>query len=181
MSMDVKKVVSDAAKHLIIDKKVKKLTVKDIVEECHITRQAFYYHFRDIPDMLEWNIRQEAEKIRGKTEKITEPEEELRYFFVCASNISEGLKRSLESNYGYEIDRILHQSMTEMLHQVIEERKLYPECSAEQIDVIVRYHANAISGILKEWTPEDTKNLDQIVHTIFEMIIGNVLIHREEV
>ena len=43
MSMDVKKAVSDAAKHLIIDKKVKKLTVKDIVEECHITRQAFYF------------------------------------------------------------------------------------------------------------------------------------------
>ncbi len=179
MSMDVKKAVSDAAKHLIIDKKVKKLTVKDIVEECQITRQAFYYHFQDIPDMLEWNIRQEAEKIRSRTEKIEEPEEELRYFFVCASNLSEGLKRSLESNYGAEIDRILHQSMINMLRQVIEERNLYPECTAEQIDVIVRYHANAISGILKEWTPEDTKNLDQIVHTIYEMSIGAVQIRKE--
>lgn len=89
------------------------------------------------------------------------------------------MKRSLESNYGAEVERILYQSMTDILHQAIEERNLYPECTAAQIDVIVRYHANAICGILKEWTPEDTKNLDQIVHTIYEMSIGAVQIRKE--
>lgn len=181
MSTDVKKQISDAAKHLILDKKVKKLTVKDIVEECHITRQAFYYHFQDIPDMLEWNVRQEAEKICSKTEEIGDPEKELRFFFVCAINISPELKRGLSSNYGYEFERILHQCIVEILHRVIVERHLYPDCSEEEIDIIVRYHANAVDGMLKEWTPKDTKNLDQIVHTIYEMSIGNVHMQNEEV
>ena len=43
--MDMKEVIASAARKLILEKKVKKLTVKDIVEECQITRQAFYYHF----------------------------------------------------------------------------------------------------------------------------------------
>ena len=47
-----------------MDKKVKKLTVKDIVEECHITRQAFYYHFEDIPDMLKWMLERGAQAMR---------------------------------------------------------------------------------------------------------------------
>lgn len=55
---------------------------------------------------------------------------------------------------------------------------LYQE-GCKPFDVIVRYHANAISGILKEWTPEDTKNLDQTVHTIYEMSIGAVQIRKE--
>ena len=39
--MDMKEIIAEAARKLILEKKVKKLTVKDIVEECQITRQAF--------------------------------------------------------------------------------------------------------------------------------------------
>ena len=54
MAIDMKKTIAEAASNLLFEKKVKKLTVKDIVEECHITRQAFYYHFEDIPDLIHW-------------------------------------------------------------------------------------------------------------------------------
>ena len=55
MAIDMKRVIAEAAMTLLVDKKVKKLTVKDIVEECHITRQSFYYHFEDIPNLLQWS------------------------------------------------------------------------------------------------------------------------------
>ncbi|HIX76126.1 MAG TPA: TetR family transcriptional regulator [Candidatus Fusicatenibacter merdavium] len=37
------------------------MTVKDIVEECHITRQTFYYHFEGIPEMLRWMLENDLE------------------------------------------------------------------------------------------------------------------------
>ena len=52
MPTDMKETIAEAAKRLLMEKHVKKLTVKDIVEECQITRQAFYYHFEDIPDLF---------------------------------------------------------------------------------------------------------------------------------
>ena len=52
MAIDMKKTIAEAASNILFEKKVKKLTVKDIVEECHITRQAFYYQFEDIPDLI---------------------------------------------------------------------------------------------------------------------------------
>ena len=48
MPVDMKKLIAEAVHTLLIEKKVKKLTVKDIIEECHMTRQSFYYHFEDI-------------------------------------------------------------------------------------------------------------------------------------
>ena len=45
MAIDMKEEIVEAARRLLMDKKVKKLTVKDIVEECHITRQAFLLSF----------------------------------------------------------------------------------------------------------------------------------------
>lgn len=44
----MKEAIAEAARILLLEKKVRKLTVKDIVEECHITRQTFYYHFEGI-------------------------------------------------------------------------------------------------------------------------------------
>lgn len=44
MAVDMKETIAEAARKLLMEKKVKKLTVKDIVETCEITRQAFYYH-----------------------------------------------------------------------------------------------------------------------------------------
>lgn len=46
MPADMKDTIAQAAKSLLMEKGVRKLTVKDIVEECSITRQAFYYHLR---------------------------------------------------------------------------------------------------------------------------------------
>ena len=61
--MDMKEIITEAARKLVLEKKVKKLTVKDIVEECQITRQAFYYHFEGIPDMIQWSIKQGTRRL----------------------------------------------------------------------------------------------------------------------
>ena len=45
MPVDMKETIAEAARTLLMEKRKKKLTVKDIVDECSITRQAFYYHF----------------------------------------------------------------------------------------------------------------------------------------
>ena len=49
---DMKETIAQAAKSILLERNVKKLTVKDIVEVCQITRQAFYYHFEDIPALM---------------------------------------------------------------------------------------------------------------------------------
>lgn len=63
MPIDMKKLIADTARSLIIDKNIDKLTVKDIVNKCHITRQTFYYHFESIPDLFRWALERESKKI----------------------------------------------------------------------------------------------------------------------
>lgn len=49
MGADVKEMIADTTRRLLTKKRRGKLTVMEIVEECNITRQAFYYHFEDVP------------------------------------------------------------------------------------------------------------------------------------
>ena len=41
-----------------------KITIKDIVEECGINRNTFYYHFQDIPDLIEAIAKEESDLIK---------------------------------------------------------------------------------------------------------------------
>ena len=38
---------------LLIERPISQITVKDIVGDCGVNRNSFYYHFQDIPSLLE--------------------------------------------------------------------------------------------------------------------------------
>ena len=48
---------------LLNERPLTKITVRDIVEDCGINRNSFYYHYRDIPALLEELITEQADKI----------------------------------------------------------------------------------------------------------------------
>lgn len=50
---DTKRRLAMALKELLREKPLKKITIQDIVERSHMTRQSFYYHFQDIYEVLE--------------------------------------------------------------------------------------------------------------------------------
>ena len=50
---DTKRKMAQALKKLMAEKPLKRITIQDIVERSHMTRQSFYYHFQDIYEVLE--------------------------------------------------------------------------------------------------------------------------------
>ena len=47
-----KEIIIQTLLELLNEKPLAKITVKDIVERCGVNRNTFYYHFRDIPDVM---------------------------------------------------------------------------------------------------------------------------------
>lgn len=174
MAVDMKEVIAEAAGKLLLEKKVKKLTVKDIVEECEITRQAFYYHFADIPELLQWMLERGTEQLLRECHAREDAEEGLRYFFLIAINAIPLVRKSMQSNYGEEIEQLLIQHIYKVFEQTAEENGLYKNCSPFEMKWILRYHSQAILGILRYWSEEDTKNLDKIVHEVYLLMTGGI-------
>jgi AcrR family transcriptional regulator len=56
--------------HLVEQKSVKKITVRDIVEACGITRNTFYYYFHDIYEVLEFALAAGFERLGQENEKF---------------------------------------------------------------------------------------------------------------
>lgn len=49
-----KAALSEGIKEIMKEKKLSQITIKDITEKCGVSRNAFYYHFRDKYDLINW-------------------------------------------------------------------------------------------------------------------------------
>lgn len=49
-----KRVLADSIKRLMEQRPLAKISVGDIVEECGLNRNSFYYHFKDKYDLVNW-------------------------------------------------------------------------------------------------------------------------------
>ena len=55
--------MSESLKRLIKDRPFSKITVQDIVSDCSINRNTFYYHFENTYDLLSFTYEQEVKNI----------------------------------------------------------------------------------------------------------------------
>lgn len=65
MPRNTKKALADSLKDLLRTRPLSKVTIADITEGCGINRMTFYYHFRDIYDLVEWICREECSAALG--------------------------------------------------------------------------------------------------------------------
>lgn len=172
--IDMKEMIAGVTETLLFKKKVKKLTVKEIVEECNITRQTFYYHFADIPELLKWMLEKDMEKLLEECMKEKNPEDGLYHLISFAVNLRPYIKASIHTNYGNEIEKLLDEFMYSFFDRATERTEVYKHYSRAERKFVIQYHCFAIKGILDKWTEEDTKNQNFIAHQIYLILSGKI-------
>lgn len=67
MSNTTKQNLEASLKKVMLQKPLDKITISDITSDCGISRMAFYYHFKDIYDLVEWSCLEDAKRaLQGK-------------------------------------------------------------------------------------------------------------------
>ena len=61
MAPSTKLALAMSLKNLLTKKFLDDITVKEIVEDCQVNRQTFYYHFQDIYDLLRFFLDHETQ------------------------------------------------------------------------------------------------------------------------
>lgn len=63
MANFTQKAIKESFIKLLQERPLNKITVKDIVDDCGINRNSFYYHYQDIPSLTEIIVREDAERL----------------------------------------------------------------------------------------------------------------------
>lgn len=67
MNNITKNALEESLKKFLLQKPLDKITISDLTTDCGISRMAFYYHFKDIYDLVEWSCIEDASRaLQGK-------------------------------------------------------------------------------------------------------------------
>lgn len=73
-----RKAIMQSFMKLVDQRPINKVTIRDIVEDCGINRNTFYYHFSDIPALIEAIVQEEAAELFQTHPTISSYEECIR-------------------------------------------------------------------------------------------------------
>lgn len=58
-----KKAIRDSFIKLLNEKPLGQITIRDIVDDCGVNRNTFYYYFQDLPQLVETIVNEDAERM----------------------------------------------------------------------------------------------------------------------
>ena len=70
------KAIEESFIRLLNGRPLDKITIKDIVDGCGISRNTFYYHFQDITALLEHILNADVEQVEHAVHKKVFPEDQ---------------------------------------------------------------------------------------------------------
>lgn len=176
MAVFTKQVLADALKRMLSTRPLDKITVKDLVAECQVNRQTFYYHFQDIYDLLGWIYKTEAIDTIQNSKTYATWQQGLTIIFQYVQDHKELCMNTYRSLGREHLERFLNGVLNELLGDVIAEIAAPYSISDTNQTFLAKFYSYAFAGTLLEWIKNGMKTpsseiVDQISHTVE----GNIL------
>ncbi len=157
MSEVTKRALEQSLKNLLLKKPITKITISDIADDCGINRMTFYYHFKDIYDLVEWSCLEDAKKaLEEKKTHDTWQEGFLQIFEAVKEN-----KPFIMNVYNYvdraQVEKYLTPLVDNLLMGVINEESKNISVRDDDKEFIARIYSYIFIGIMLDWIKDDMK------------------------
>ena len=157
MAQFTKRALEDSLKHLLLKKPLNKITINDIAEDCGINRMTFYYHFKDIYDLVEWVCLEDARRaLDGKSSYDTWQQGFVQIFQAVQENkpFVMNVYRCVSRE---QVERYLTPLTDDLLIGVINELSANMVVRDEDKAFIARVYSYAFVGLMLDWIRNDMR------------------------
>lgn len=173
MANFTERAIKDAFIELLSERPLSQITVKDIVEKCGISRNSFYYHFHDIPSLIEEIVIEEANRIISKYPTF----DSLEMGFNAAIDFAEKNRRAILHIYKSVNRDIFEEYLWKVCDYVVSSftKTLFADkpISEEDKEIIVNFYKAQCFGMVMDWLKSGMKyDVHQKIHRICELQKG---------
>ena len=167
------KAIKESFMKLLAEQPLAKISVKSIVEDCGINRNSFYYHFQDIPSLIEQIIREASDALIAKYPNITSVDE----CFMAALTFTLQNKKAVLHIYNsvnrdiYE--KYLMESCDYIVSTYIKTAFGENEISESDRKMVVKFLKYGLFGASIEWVEEGMPdNIMDDIHKLLRVCRG---------
>ena len=173
MSDLTKQALIASFKKLLETEPFDKITISDITNDCGLSRQTFYYHFRDIFDMIRWIYNSESLNEIGGRGGYGTWQDKIRELFDYTLNnksLIMGTSNSKCRNdlVGYYMDVSIRKISD------IVEMKSDGDIAEKDKKFIASVYAYAFVGIMVDWISDGMKeSSEEMVDRVYKIVMSN--------
>ena len=176
MSNTTKLALEASLKELLKKKPFDKITIADLTEDCGISRMAFYYHFRDIYDLVEWVCVEDGKKaLRDKKTYDAWQEGFLQIFEAVLEN-KPFIMNVYHSVSREQIETYLFHLTHDLLYGVVQEKAKGTGISEADQSFIADFYKYSFTGVMLDWIKDGMKvDYHMIAEKMHRTMEGNVV------
>lgn len=168
-----KKAIKETFIKLLDERPLNQITVKDIVEDCGINRNSFYYHYADLPALLEEVVAEDLKEIMESHPTVASLEEG---FDTVVESILRR-KRAVLHIYNSLSRDVFERYLMDVCLYVV---KTYVEADfagrpvdERDMETIIRYHKCECFGNIIDWLNGGMKDdISAYFHRIYQLKRG---------
>lgn len=143
--------LAESLRNQIKKKPFDKINISDIVEDCNLNRQTFYYHFQDIYALVEWMYRYDGMEIVHKTYGNNDIFSTGRAMLEYVDEHREELCAVIESKAKVYFYDFLHNGISSCFDVFIDEIAKDYEVSDVYKKFLQNFCTSSVVGVVNEW------------------------------
>ena len=184
MAALTKMAIVKAFEELARVKNVDRITVKEITDKCQISRNTFYYHFKDIYDVLEEMLNQRVEQMIETLElnmqSGTSVQDTRRAGMRYILDNRELFFNLYQSAGVQEVKMYLDKSSSVLGHYLIDRLSEGMNVSERDKDLIISFYQYAHAGMMAEWLEKGMKDdLEERMNRMDVLFEGDIVMALE--
>jgi len=170
--------LANSLKGLMVKEAFSNISVKDIVDDCGLTRQAFYYHFKDKYDLMNWIYYTETAYIMTSNDAAELWSDSLKNLCCYMQRNKTFYTNALKTTGQNSFPEHLYQYIRDLALSALEQMGV-EEYEPEKREFIVSFFAIAFVASIVRWSnngmKEDAADFVDKMRSLFDGSIHNEL------
>ena len=168
---------------LLAEKPLDRITVKDIVEDCGVSRNSFYYHYQDIFDLMDEVVQTETEKALGAHFDAASWQDALISALHFALSHKRQVTNMYRSSCRNRVEQYLFCVTEKVLFESVEELSKDLHTTEWDRRFLARFYTYALVGLFREWVedglPDDPETMIRRMGILLDGNIRSALIRSD--
>ncbi len=174
MSQITKRALEASLKNMLLKKPLDKITINDIAEDCGISRMTFYYHFKDIYDLVEWSCAEDAAKALAGNKTYDTWQQGLLQIFEAVKENKPFIMNVYRSVSREQVEIYLYKVTYDLLLNVVNEEAAGMPVREEDKAFVANFYKYAFVGLMLDWIRGDMQeDPNEIVKRLSLLMQGN--------
>lgn len=175
MSQVTKRALEQSLKNLLLKKPLNKITVADIADDCGINRMTFYYHFKDIYDLVEWSCLEDAKRALDEKKTYDTWQQGLLQIFEAVQENKPFIMNVYRCVHAEQVEKYLQPLVDGLLIGVLDEESCGMTIRDEDKQFIAQVYSYIFIGLMLDWIKDNMReDPRQIVERLARLIKGSM-------